>query len=228
MYNPCYDLDIQIDQKFIDRVHEIFEIELPNARSDRAPDVRRENYPELWEPLGELADWFSPVVRILNHEPSKLGTTAIHLDVNEHEQYEQDRYVIIQGALNIPLFDSIGIQTSWWRQKNPDDIHPYDFWYDKGYEMEKIYSHEIKQPVLFRTGIWHSVEQSMEKRPMLSFSTKYTVDWDTIVSVAASKGLVPDLKQTANQTDLGVHLNMALPNESLQLSLPLDDFDEAV
>ena len=79
-------------------------------------------------------------------------------------------------------------------------ISKHDFWYDKDYEMECIYEHEISKPVLFRTGIWHSVEQTPndELRTMLSFSTLYTVDWDTIVSIFSSNGLVPLLSQKAN------------------------------
>ena len=203
MFNPCYDIDINITEDYKNTVSKIFLKEEKNARSDRAPEVHKKDYPEIFQPLGELSDWFSPVVRVLSHKPSKLGTTKIHLDVNEHDQYEQDGYVIVQGSLNIPLFKSKGVKTKWWRQKNPDNIHPYDFWYGKNYEMECIYEHEISKPVLFRTGIWHSVEQTPndELRTMLSFSTLYTVDWDTIVSVAASKGLVPALSQMANHLD---------------------------
>jgi|TARA_B110000971_G_C19902478_1_gene450635 hypothetical protein len=192
MYNPCYNLSIEITENYKSRVQEIFLLEEKNARSDRAPEIHRKHYPEIFEPLGELADWFSPVVRVLSHKPSKLGTTKIHLDVNEHNQYDQDRYVIVQGALNIPLFESKGVKTKWWRQNNPDNIHPYDFWYDKDFEMTCIYEHEITKPCLFRTGIWHSVEQTPndDVRAMLSFSTLYTVDWDTIVSVASSNGLL--------------------------------------
>lgn len=195
MYKPCYDLFLNIDDAYKSRVQEIFKLEEENARSDRAPEIHRIDYPEVFAPLGNLADWFSPVVRVLSHKPSKLGTTKIHLDVNEHDQYDQDRYVIVQGALNIPLFESKGVKTKWWRQTNPDNIHPYDFWYDKDYDMKCIHEHEITKPCLFRTGIWHSVEQTPddEVRTMLSFSTLYTVDWDTIVSVFASNDLVPQL-----------------------------------
>lgn len=188
----CYDLNINLPADFLEMVESVYTQEEKSARSDRAPEITREKYPEVFAPLGNLADWFSPVVRVLNHKPSKLGTTKIHLDVNEHDQYDQDRYVIIQGALNIPLFESKGVKTKWWRQTNPDDIHPYDFWYNKDYEMECIYEHVITKPCLFRTGIWHSVEQTPddEVRTMLSFSTLYTVDWDTIVSVADKYNLL--------------------------------------
>lgn len=186
----CYNLNLNLPSDFKSTVEKIF-YEIENtARSDRDPEIHRKDYPEVFAPLGDLVDWFSPVVRFLRQEPGKLGTTKIHLDVNEHDQYDQDRYVIVQGALNIPLFGSTGVKTKWWRQTNPDNIHPYDFWLGKEYNMECIYEHNISQPCLFRTGIWHSVEESPQARPMLSFSTLYTVDWDTIVSVADRYNLI--------------------------------------
>ena len=186
----CYDLNINLPADFSEMVESVYIREEKNARSDRAPEITREKYPEIFAPLGRLGDWFSPVVRVFNHTPNQIGTDKKHLDVNEHYQYDQDRFVIVQGALNIPLFKNDKIKTKWWRQKNPDDIHPYDFWYDKDYEMECIYEHVITKPCLFRTGIWHSVESTNEVRGMLSFSTLYTVDWDTIVSVANKYNLL--------------------------------------
>jgi hypothetical protein len=64
--------------------------------------------------------------------------------------------------------------------------------------MECIYEFEIKEkPVLFRTGIWHNVEQVKPQiRTMLSFHAHYTVDWDTLVSVAKKENLL--IEKTSN------------------------------
>jgi hypothetical protein len=211
MYKPCYELNLQIPHGLKERVQDIWvEIKDTNKKYLQ-PEAIKSEYPDLWEVLGPLKDWFAPKVRLINHTADNLGTSALHLDVNEHLQYENvSADAITQCALNIPLFEPVGDITRWWRQKNPDVIMPYDFWIGDGtdfashktnnnlYEMECIYEFEIKEkPVLFRTGIWHNVEQVKPQiRTMLSFHAHYTVDWDTLVSVAKKENLL--IEKTSN------------------------------
>ena len=205
MYNPCYELNLDIPNDLKDRVQSIWnEIQNTNKKYLQ-PEALKSEYPELWEVLGPLKDWFAPKVRVINHTTEGLGTSALHLDVNEHLQYDNvSADSITQCALNIPLFKPVGDITRWWRQKNPNVIMPYDFWIGDGtdlashktnntlYEMECIYEIEIKEkPVLFRTGIWHNCEQAKPTiRTMLSFHAHYTVDWDTLVSVAKKENML--------------------------------------
>ena len=209
MFKSCYELNIEFNENYKKRASEVFDEIKSSAQKYIAPDCRRSDYPELWEPLGPLADWVSPKVRILNHVPSELGTAKIHLDVNEHGQFENilsceklsepgewhnrlNQFVIIQGSINIPLFESKGEVTRWYRPTKPGVMHPYDFWLGKDHSMAVIDEFQIQaKPVLFRTGIWHSVDSVQEsKRLMLSFSANYTVDWDTLVMVAKNENIL--------------------------------------
>lgn len=207
MYKPCYELNIDIEDSFKTRVLEIFDEIKEGHRKYLQPEALKSEHPELWEPLGPMADWFSPKVRIINHLTEDLGTAAIHLDVNEHEQYEDvSKDAITQCALNIPFFEPIGDITRWWRQKNPEYITPYDFWIGDGhnlathktnnekFEMEVIDEFEIKRkPVLFRVGIWHNcVQPNPVIRCMLSFHAHYTIDWDTFVNIFKDANLLID------------------------------------
>ena len=58
--------------------------------------------------------------------------------------------------------------------------------------MEEIDSFEItNKPVMLRTGVWHSAENNgTENRLMISFFTHWTVDWNTIIDVMTSSGLL--------------------------------------
>jgi len=205
MYNPCYELDLPIPQGLGERVQQIWQEIKDKNRKYLQPEAVRSEYPDLWDALGPLKEWFAPKVRLINHVADDLGTSAIHLDVNEHYQYENvSQDAITQCALNIPLFEPVGDITRWWRQRNPDVIMPYDFWIGDGdslathktnnrkYDMDCIYEFEIKsKPVLFRTGIWHNVEQVRPSvRTMLSFHAHYTIDWDTLVGLAKDRGLL--------------------------------------
>ena len=205
MFNPCYELDLNVDAGYKDLVMSAFDELKDKNRKYLQPEATKAEFPELWKVLGPLEPWFCEKVRIINHTTEDLGTSAIHLDVNEHFQYENtSQDAITQCALNIPLFEPVGDVTRWWRQKNPDVIMPYDFWIGDGdslathktnnniYDMECIYEFEIKhKPVLFRTGIWHNCEQKVPTvRCMLSFHAHYTVDWDTLVSTAMQYNLL--------------------------------------
>jgi hypothetical protein len=102
-----------------------------------------------------------------------------------------DRFIKIEASLNVPLFAPEGVRTFWYQQKNPDVIHPYDFWEGKQYDMRVVDEFEITdKPVLFRTGIWHAVQKSDSKRTMLSFSARYGIDWDTFVNCWKDSGLL--------------------------------------
>lgn len=198
MHKHCYEVGLTIPSELMSQVNQVFEDRKGDAYSDRAPDAHIDDYPELFEMLGDMKGWFAPKVRILNHAPSKLGTTAIHFDVNEHWQYEgMDRFVKVEASLNVPLFVPEGLKTRWWQQVNPDVIHPYDFWEGKEYKMRMVDEFEIQhRPVLFRTGAWHSVEASNTTRTMLSFSARYGIDWDTFVNVWRDSGLL--IERTSN------------------------------
>tara|TARA_R110000744_G_scaffold3851_3_gene14203 strand:+ start:911 stop:1537 length:627 start_codon:yes stop_codon:yes gene_type:complete len=205
MFKPCYELKLEIPSNFKERVDSIWDDIKNTNRKYRQPEALYSEYPELWDVLGPLKEWFAPKVRVINHTTDDLGTSAIHLDVNEHYQYENiSEDAITQCALNVPLFKPVGDITRWWRQKNPDVIMPADFWIGDGkdfstaktnnniYDMECIDEFEIKEnPVLFRTGIWHSCEQANSTvRTMLSFHAHYTIDWDTLVSTALKNDLL--------------------------------------
>jgi len=207
MYKPCYELNLNVPENLRQRVEFIWDEIKTTNRKYLQPEALKSQYPELWDVLGPLKDWFAPKVRLINHVATELGTTAIHLDVNEHLQYENvSQDAITQCALNIPLFEPVGDITRWWRQTTPDVIMPYDFWIGDGdslsnhktnnskYDMNCIYEFEIRtKPVLFRTGIWHNVEQVHPSvRMMLSFHAHYTIDWDTLVDLAKSKRLLVD------------------------------------
>ncbi len=192
MYKSCYEVDIKLPDDYVDKAMKAFDERLPKAYKDRAPDAHIDEYPELFEIFGDMKGWFAPKVRLLNHTPNELGTTAPHFDVNEHWQYEDmDRFIKIEASLNVPLFAPEGVRTFWYQQKNPDVIHPYDFWEGKEYEMRVVDEFEItNKPVLFRTGIWHAVQKSDSKRTMLSFSARYGIDWDTFVNCWKDSGLL--------------------------------------
>ena len=187
----CYELNIEISDAYKERVKEIYDLCKDDAKKDVAPDCMREEFPELWAPIEPVADWFSPVVRMLYEPPGQK--VVKHIDLNAHAQYgDAGRYIICPGALNIPCFNPIGDITKWWRQKNPQFIHPYDFWKGTEHDMEEIDSFEITtKPVMLRTGVFHSAENNgNENRLMVSFFTHWTVDWDTIIDVMSSNGLL--------------------------------------
>ena len=135
--NPCYELNLDINENYKTLVLSAFDELKDKNKKYLQPEATKKEFPELWNILGPLEPWFCEKVRIINHTTEDLGTSAIHLDVNEHLQYESTSPdAITQCALNIPLFEPVGDITRWWRQKNPDVIMPYDFWIGDGNSLE--------------------------------------------------------------------------------------------
>ena len=164
MYKSCYEVDVKLPDDYVDKALKAFHERLPEAYTDRAPDAHIDEYPELFEIFGDMKGWFAPKVRLLNHTPNELGTTAPHFDVNEHWQYEDmDRFIKIEASLNVPLFAPEGVVTRWYQQKNPDVIHPYDF-------------PEVSLPCAEHDGTSHGIVLRPSK-PSAFF--RKSVDWST-------------------------------------------------
>ena len=108
MYKSCYEIDVELPDDYTDKALKAFNERLPEAYSDRAPDAHIDEYPELFDIFGDMKGWLAPKVRLLNHTPNELGTTAPHFDVNEHWQYEDmDRFIKIEASLNVPLYQKV-------------------------------------------------------------------------------------------------------------------------
>ena len=87
-YNPCYELNLNVDENYKTLVMSAFEKLKDKNRKYLQPEATKKEFPNLWKVLGPLEPWFCEKVRIINHTTEDLGTSAIHLHVNEHLQYE--------------------------------------------------------------------------------------------------------------------------------------------
>lgn len=199
MYKCCYELDIEIPDTL--RQHSIDTWESVEDRfpgKDATRHVSRDEHPEFWDILGDMAEWTVPTMRILNDVPEKIGTGFRHFANNNHGYYpDKGEWVKADAGLNVPLFDLDGIETHWFDQDTPEDLGPYSFYIDR--ELHKrvpfttVDRFEIREkPVLFRLGKWHQgmAPNYGKRRTMLSFTCKYSVDWDNWVNVWKKTGLL--------------------------------------
>jgi len=194
MYKCCYELDIELPKGYKENAlaiwNDLYEKEGVTVKTNR------ETHPELFEPLGEMADWLVPTCRILNNVPEIHGTGVMHYANNNHGYYpEKGEWVKVDAGLNIPLFDLDGIITRWWDQDEPDDLGPYDFYMDRDKinhtKFTEVDNFEITtKPVLFRLGKWHLGDAPgyTKRRAMMSFSCKMTIDWDNWVNAWKKTG----------------------------------------
>jgi hypothetical protein len=193
MYKCCYELDIKIPNGLREHAVEIWEkLEEKFGKDEsKTRHTTRQEHPELFEWLGPENEWLVDTVRILNNIPEVTGTGFMHFANNNHGYYPgKGEWVKADAGLNVPLFDLDGIETHWFDQQNPDDLGPYDFYIDreliKKTKFNIVDRFEIKtKPVLFRLGKWHQgiAPGYTKRRTMLSFTCKYSCDWDNWVNV---------------------------------------------
>ena len=197
MYKCCYELDIKIPNTLKEEslnIWENLEGDFPGRYQTR--HTNREDHPELWDLLGEMADWTVPIVRILNDVPEEIGTGFMHYANNNHGYYPgKGEWCKADAGLNVPLFDLDGIETHWFDQLNPDDLGPYDFFLDRDLinhtEFETVDKFQITtKPVLFRLGKWHRgmAHGYTKRRAMLSFTCLQSIDWDNWVNAWKKTG----------------------------------------
>ena len=196
MYKCCYELDINISSDYKENAlaiwNDLYE------KEGTTVITTKEEHPELFEPLGELADWVVTKCRILNNVPDVHGTGFMHYAANKNQYYEGlDPLTKVDAGLNIPLFDLDGIETKWYHQDGPYDIEHHSFYKNRELEDElsftEVDSFEIRtKPVLFRLGKWHKGDAKgyTKRRAMMSFHCKKTIDWDNWVHVWKQTGLL--------------------------------------
>ena len=111
MYKCCYELDIELPEGYKENAlsiwNDLYEKEGVTVKTNW------ETHLELFEPLGEMADWLVPTCRILNNVPETHGTGVMHYANNNHGYYPgKGEWVKVDAGLNIPAGNSgLGIPT---------------------------------------------------------------------------------------------------------------------
>lgn len=169
-------------------------LELPSDGSSRC-----NVYPltDLDGQLKVLIDQFDglvlPILRVCNLKPKR--SFFPHIDANVHGLFMNTPVGhIMPATINIVATPNSTSSTKWYRQtSNNKFLNPWASYTGDQPDLQQVDQMVVNDDaVLFRTGMWHSVENvsDTDSRVVASVFFNYTISWDNAVSILADKGLL--------------------------------------
>jgi hypothetical protein len=118
-----------------------------------------------------------------------------HIDANVHGLFMNTPVGhIMPATINIVATPNSTSKTKWYRQtKDNQFLTPWASYMGGSPNLEEIDEMVVNaEPVLFRTGQWHSVENisATDNRVVASIFFNYTLAWDNVVSILANQGIL--------------------------------------
>jgi hypothetical protein len=202
----CYKLNIDSDElaKIKQQLLELAtftsadpELELPSDGSSRCnvyPLEDLKNSAEnVWSFINQFEGIVLPIIRVCNLKPKKEFLP--HIDANVHGLFMNTPVGhIMPATINIVATPNSTSKTKWYRQtKDNQFLTPWASYMGGSPNLEEIDEMVVNaEPVLFRTGQWHSVENisATDNRVVASIFFNYTLAWDNVVSILANQGIL--------------------------------------
>lgn len=173
------------------------QLELPTDGSSRCNIYTmahlKANANKVWSFINQFDGLVLPIVRVCNLKPKKEFLP--HIDANVHNLFVNTPVGhIMPATINIVATPQSTSKTKWYRQtKNNQFLDPWASYIGVAPDLEQIDEMVVNdQAVLFRTGQWHSVENTSvtDHRVVASVFFNYTLSWDSVVSILSNQGML--------------------------------------
>jgi hypothetical protein len=134
-----------------------------------------------------------PILRVCNLKPKR--SFFPHIDANVHGLFMNTPVGhIMPATINIVATPNSTSSTKWYRQtKDNKFLNPWASYTGETPNLEQIDEMVVSDDaVMFRTGMWHSVENvsNTDNRVVASIFFNYTISWDNAVSMLSDLDLL--------------------------------------